>query len=348
MNAFRARPVVALALLVAGCAGELGGAEDAGGRAGMDASRTDASPMDAQVMDAQPIDAPAVDAPDARADAGPALGPDCVAQLHPTASRGAAPWYLGVGAWRDRIRQFGTVTGEDRLTTVRASGQVRFTVLAEAGSTCEGDTDQGRALARGFMCSESDWRSFEMTGYLRVITGAPAATEQDFTMYGNGGRHTGSGPPTGCLGSSYKASYDYVQGRWRFAKESWHVLYDHSPWRDLAGGPDLTAEDRFVGFKFVRYEFERGGERGVRLELWIDLGPQDAAGCPANEWTLVGTHEDHPDAESWGSRADECGAPAGDQIMLWGGPWVTWRWDDTDAELRLMSVREIDPPAPSP
>src|SRR5688500_19631022 len=107
-------------------------------------------------------------------------------------------------------------------------------------------------------------------------------------MYGNGGRHTGSGPPTGCLGSSYKGSYDYVQARTRFAKESWHVTYDWSPWVDTAGGPDLTVEDRFVGFKYVRYEIERDGERGVRLELWMDLPPQGADGCPANEWTLIG------------------------------------------------------------
>jgi hypothetical protein len=138
-----------------------------------------------------------------------------------------------------------------------------------------------------------------------------------------------------------------VQGRWRFAKESWHVNYDFTPWLDVEGGPDLTVEDRFVGFKFVRYEIDRGGERAVRLEWWIDLGPQDGAGCPANEWTLIGAHEDAPGA-SWGSGATDCNAPADDQIMLWGGPWVTWRWDDTDAELRSMNVREIEPPATVP
>jgi hypothetical protein len=31
--------------------------------------------------------------------------------------------------------------------------------------------------------------------------------------------------------------------------------------------------------------------------------------------------------------------------MFWGGPWVTYRWDNTTSKLRLMSVREITPPA---
>ncbi len=324
---------LALGLLLAACADTT--AHDAGARvdSGPDAGSRDAGGTR--------------DAGSLAQDAGVSLGPDCVREIYASAETGAAPWYLGIGDYQDRIRQFGVISGEGRLTTVRASGQVRFTVLAEP-SACEGEADHGAALARRYMCSQNDWRNFEMTGYLHVVTAAAIETDQDFTMYGNGGRHTGDGPPLGCLGSSYKGSYDYVQGRSRFAKESWHVLYDWTPWVDVAGGPDPIAANRFVGFKLVRYEMEHDGVPGVRLELWMDLGEQDAGGCPANEWTLIGSHEDHPNTGSWGSRATECNAPLDDQIMFWAGPWVTWRWDNTEAELRLMNVREIVPPVSAP
>lgn len=302
-------------------------------------------------MDAGPV--PEIDGggpgptPDA-GPAGPVIGPDGVVQIYPTRTDRAREWYLGIGDWEARTRQFGDVTGTGCEMTVRAAGQVRFTVKAEA-SDCEGLEDHGRALSQGFMCSANDWRNWEMTGYLRMIASSPDSANQDFTMYGNGGRHTGGGPDNlGCLGSSYKASYDWVGGRVRFAKEPWHVNYAFTPWVD-EGGPDLTSEDRFIGIKYVRYEFERGGAAGVRLEVWLDLAPQGADGCPANEWVLVQAHDDHPDEGPWGDGADGCGAPDPEQIMLWGGPWVTWRWDDSEAELRLMNVREILPPAtPTP
>jgi hypothetical protein len=39
---------------------------------------------------------------------------------------------------------------------------------------------------------------------------------------------------------------------------------------------------------------------------------------------------------------------ASNQIIFWGGPHVTYRWDDTTARLRLASVREIVPPTDVP
>jgi len=73
-----------------------------------------------------------------------------------------------------------------------------------------------------------------------------------------------------------------------------------------------------------------------------------ASTAPANQWHLYRAAEDHPDSPSWGSQATDCDAPLDDQVMLWGGPWVTWRWDNTDSSLRLMSVREIVPPTNMP
>ena len=195
------------------------------------------------------------------------------------------------------------------------------------------------------MCSPLDWTDYELTAYFQLVTASADDSNRDFTMYGGGGRHTGDGPPIGCLGSSYKGSLHYVDGSVRFGKESWHVNYDYRDgWID-AGVPDLLAEpERWVGMKVVRYAFERDGAWGVRNELWLDVTGLDENGVPANDWQLATASEDHPDQESWGDEATACGAPVDDQIMLWGGPWVTWRWDDTTARLRLMSVREILPP----
>jgi hypothetical protein len=165
-------------------------------------------------------------------------------------------------------------------------------------------------------------------------------------LYGGGGRHTGNGSQEGCTGTAYKGSYHYVDGAVRFGKEQWHVNYDYrNSWEQVPAGVNFESEpQRWLGMKLVRYEFERGGERGIRNELWLDLGGIDAAGNPANEWKLARVEDDHPDQGSWGEDGGYCNAPDDDQIMFWGGPLLSWRWDDTAARLRLMSAREIVAP----
>lgn len=276
------------------------------------------------------------------------LEPNGVKQIYPTACGKAKPWVLGFDDWKKRVHQFPAENGTGAATTVKASGQVRLTVKAEE-SACEGITDQGKALSQGYMCSANDWKNYELTAYLKLDVAAPASTEWDFTLYGNGGRHTGSGPPTGCMGSSYKGSYDYKQKRARFGKESWHVNYDWRAWKTVPNGIDMTASpSAWLGMKVVRYEFSRSGQKGVRHELYLDTAGIDASGAPKNAWALTLVEEDHPSAGSWGSAAKQCGVPADDQIMLWAGPWLTFRWDDTTATARLLSAREIVPPANPP
>ncbi|UXI67805.1 polysaccharide lyase [Tahibacter amnicola] len=275
--------------------------------------------------------------------------PNGVHQIYPSRAGRAKDWTLGFDDWQTRIRQFGTVSGTGKNTVVRQSGQVRMTVSAEV-SSCEGITDQALALQRGYMCSTNDWKNYEMTGYFKLNTPAGDEDDMDWTMYGNGGRHPGSG--NGCTGSAYKASYHYRDADVRFAKESWHVNYDFHPdngWHPVNGGVNFVEQrDRWLGIKFVRYEFTRNGQPGVRLEQYLDLDGIDANGNPMNHWGTqpVWVREDHPQTR-WGSNGATCGV-ADQQIIFWGGPWVTWRWDNTDSSLRLMSVREIQPPAVVP
>ncbi len=278
------------------------------------------------------------------------VDPNGVRQIYATRPGKAAPWVLGFGDWQARARRFGTISGTGNETVVEQSGQVRMSVAAVANG-CEGISDQALALRRGYMCTADDWYNYEMTGYVQLVTAAESARDQDWTFYGGGGRHTGDGPPLGCMGSSYKGSYHYTTGRVRFGKESWHVNYAYGvSWQPVKGGIDYSASanrDKWLGMKVVRYEFTRNGKRGIRNEIWLDLAGVDARRQPVNDWTRVHVVEDHPDAASWGTRGGACGV-ADNQIMFWGGPFATFRWDGTTSRLRLMSVREIVPPAAPP
>jgi hypothetical protein len=274
--------------------------------------------------------------------------PNGVKQIYPTKLGRALPWTLGFDDWDDRALGFGSMSGTGKDIVITKGGQVRMTVKAE-DSDCEGDTNQGDALQRGYMCSENDWYAFEITAYFKLIEPAGDSDDQDWVLYGGGGRHTGGGPPTGCLGSAYKASYHYADARVRVRKENYHVNYFNRDWKQVAGGIDYTQnDDRWLGMKMVRYEIMRDGARGMRMEQYLDLGGIDADGNPVNDWQLVNVEEDHPSAGSWGSGATGCDAPATDQVMLWGGPWITFRWDGTTSSTRLMSVREIEAPADPP
>jgi len=277
---------------------------------------------------------------------GDCLGFDAngVAQLYCTDPEGAPQWVLGFDDWQDRIDDFGEFSGDGAETIVEQGDQVRMTVAA-VDFECEGLEDHGLALEQGYMCSPLDWSDFEITGYFQLVEASAEATNHDVTWYGASGRHTGDGPPIGCLGASYKGSVDYVTGQVRVGKESWHVNYDWHDWTDVEGGVDLTQErERWIGMKVVRYRFTSNGADGIRNEIWLDLAGVDADGAPMNDWQLATVSDDHPDQPSWGTEATACNAPVDDQIMFWGGPRVTWRWDDTIGRLRLMSVREIIPP----
>jgi hypothetical protein len=51
------------------------------------------------------------------------------------------------------------------------------------------------------------------------------------------------------------------------------------------------------------------------------------------------------DRGGWGTEGTECGG-APDQIISWGGPITTFRWDTaTDVDFKYLSVREIAPSA---
>jgi hypothetical protein len=209
------------------------------------------------------------------------------------------------------------------------STKVRYGVFTSSGYDPSKITTLNHAslAQKGYMQSSNDWKNFEMTGYVKVITGQSG---ENFAWYGRGGRHTGDGYPEGCEGSAYKGDL-YYDGRTRFAKEQWHVSYVFSPHKQ----PMASIEDRWVGFKTIIWNTIQNGNTVVKMQMWLDKNNN-------NNWVKV---DERVDSGGWGDEGGECGgAPA--QRITWGGPIATFRWDGaTDVNIKNFSVREIQPPS---
>ncbi|MGB8132636.1 MAG: hypothetical protein WCE99_00460, partial [Nitrososphaeraceae archaeon] len=142
----------------------------------------------------------------------------------------------------------------------------------------------------------------------------------------------------GCGGSDYKLKLHF-DGSVSLDKEEWHVLYTDQPkpsWmlehKIVDGLGNLT--NRWIGLKNIVYNTDQNGTFYPTMEMWIDETNNDT-------WKKV--HE-YTDKRAWGSTMNRCGG-APDQLITWGSPVATFRWDDTaDVDFRNLSVREIDPP----
>ena len=185
--------------------------------------------------------------------------------------------------------------------------------------------DHSQIAAKGYMQSPNDWRDLEITGYVKVNSGSG----DNFAWYARGGRHTGSGNPEGCEGVAYKGGL-YYNGETRWAKEQWHsggyVFSEHQK----SMGP---LNGKWVGFKTIMFNMEEAGKTAVKLEIWLDKDNN-------NQWVKL---NERIDKGGWGNNGGECGGDP-DQIITWGGPIATFRWDSaSDVDIKNFSVREIEP-----
>ena len=209
------------------------------------------------------------------------------------------------------------------------SSQVRMGVYTSSGysSSKIPTLDHSKIASKGYMLAPNDWKNIEMTMYAKVNK---AGSDDNFAPYNRGGRHTGGGSPEGCEGSAYKGDL-FFSGKVRFAKEQWHVSYVFTNYET----PTSSIKGKWVGFKFVVYNFQdSNGKTAVKTEFWLDK---------SNDGNFVKVDE-NVDRGGWGNEGKECnGAP--DQIITWGGPIATFRWDTaTDVDFKNLSVREIQPP----
>ncbi|MPZ07166.1 MAG: carbohydrate-binding protein [Nitrososphaeraceae archaeon] len=208
------------------------------------------------------------------------------------------------------------------------SGQVRYGVFTSSGYLPDQvEKDHSVIASRGYMQSPNDWKNVEMTGQIKYNSGG----DDEWTWYARGGRHTGSGWEDGCEGVALKGSLAYTGGQVRWAKEQWHVSYVFQPWKNSPADGD----GKFVGFKVAIYNMQLNGKTVVKMESWIDPNNN-------NQWQKV---YDFIDQGGWGNEGGECRG-ASDQIVTWGGPIASFRWDDGNSiDIKNLSVREIVQPS---
>jgi hypothetical protein len=186
--------------------------------------------------------------------------------------------------------------------------------------------------ARGFWYKPSDWKNTEITGYFKLNE----YVKDEYTTYTRSIWHKKT--HNGCGGSDYKLKLHF-DGSVSLDKEEWHVHYTDQPkppWMPdherIEGLGNLT--NKWIGLKNIIYNIEQNGTSYPMMEMWIDQNN-------SNVWKKV--HE-YVDRGGWGSTMNRCGG-APDQLITWGSPVVTFRWDDTaKVDFRNLSVREIQPP----
>jgi hypothetical protein len=253
-----------------------------------------------------------------------------IIKLYPTKNNGEE-WYIDMAnpTGDSQFDPRNTITRNPDGSWKMKATQVRMTVYTSTGY--DGDDiptlDHSEIATNGYMLRPNEWRNFEMTQYVKVNT---SPSDDNFSPNGRGGRHTGDGtPPVGCEGSSMKGDV-FFSGKVRFAKEQWHVSYVFTSLKTPTG----SIEDKWIGIKFIVYNFVQNNKVVVKTELWLDTN---------NSGNFVKVDE-RVDSGGWGTEGTECGG-APDQIISWGGPITTFRWDTaTDVDFKNLSVREIIPP----
>lgn len=197
--------------------------------------------------------------------------------------------------------------------------------------------DQLELEKKGYMQDPNDWKNVEITGFVKVNGIVDPNADDSFSWYARGGKHTASRQ---CEGTSYKGDLFY-SGATRFAKEQWHNK-GYSFTKKVASTVPLLG--RWIGFKFVVFNKIHHEERrksnsqdsiSAVLQSWISKDGDK------NNWTKV---DEFVDTGGWGKEGCRCGSPRPDQLISWGGPIVTFRWDGlNDVDFRDLSVREIEP-----
>jgi hypothetical protein len=188
--------------------------------------------------------------------------------------------------------------------------------------------DHSELEDQGYMQSKKDWKNSEITGYIKLNNNNIPLNEGRFTWYNRGGHHTDAEP---CEGVGYKGDI-FFSGDNRFAKEQWHVSYFFTDVKKNLN----PIKDKWIGYKFIVYNLEKQSDRSksiVKMESWIDYN-NDGKWVKINEYT---------DKGKWGDSGKKCDGKK-DQIITWGGPIATFRWDKADdVDFKNFSVREIQP-----
>ena len=173
---------------------------------------------------------------------------------------------------------------------------------------------------KGYWYKPTDWKNVEITGeYLYKKGEGPGITHyarsEDHSLINNG-----------CGGSSYKLKIHF-DGTSSISKEQTHP----KPWKiQMNKGPVGKLDKDWFGFKGIMYNLPDGT---VKLENWLDPFLN-------NTWIKIAEYQDKG---GWGKDGKKCHGKE-DQIITWGSPTATFRWDNVLIDFRNLSIREIQPP----
>jgi hypothetical protein len=241
---------------------------------------------------------------------------------------GGEEWFMNMDTAKDS-RSDPPSLSKNADGSFRVSGQenIRYRIYTSTGYHEPPNTDQKHLAAQGYMLAPTDWKNVEMTGYVKVVQNEPS--DNHFTWYARGGHHTSS---RGCEGTALQGQLN-IDGKTRFAKEQWQTGgYVFTPYKSSIVD---SMTGKWIGFKTVMYNFQEDGKTVVMMQNWAD---KDNNG----NWVKI---YEHVDRGGLGNQGGHCGAANPDEIITWGGPIATFRWDNFNAvDIKNLSIREIQPP----
>jgi hypothetical protein len=255
-----------------------------------------------------------------------------IREIYPT-KPGGEEWFMNMqdSTGDPRFNPQATITKNPDGSYKVTKQQIRMEVYPSTGYHQDQITtlNQKELAAKGYMQSPNDWKNVEMTGYIKLIS---SPSDDQFNWYNRGGRHIDSRP---CEGTAYKSDVMYYfSGKTRFNKEQWFgKAYSFTSPKTVGNS---SIQGKWVGLKYIVYNFQQpqNGKTAVRLQSWFDANND-------GKWVKI---NDFVDSGRWGNQGGYCGGPP-DQIITWGGPIATFRWDyATDVDFKNFSIREIQVP----
>jgi hypothetical protein len=238
---------------------------------------------------------------------------------------GGFEWYLNMDDPEEdpHLNNHGNIQENDD-NSYNIGDRSRLSVYSEDGiDNDEGNMDTydfSKLREKGYWHKPTDWKNVEITGEYHYKGGHGPGITHFVRSEDHSSLHHG------CGGSSYKNKI-YFDGTSNFNKEQAHPTSWEMPHIEHNQG-DL--KNHWFRFKTIVYNFPMGY---VKLENWLD--PYND-----NNWIKIGQHVDKG---AWGKDGTKCGGKS-DEIITWGSPNVTFRWDDISVDFRNLSVREIEPP----